>query len=167
MKQLSSFFKLQPTSGHATPADWKSAKQQMTNRRYGIARASLVVLVVSLMTPLSRGAEKTPEVTNEPPFGIDHRIPWTNSHVIGSPEPPLPYTVEKTFTNISWRSPMFVLAEPGSQSLLVVQQGGEKERPSKIVRLHDDPETKEVETFLEVSNRLIYSFVFHPGYATN
>jgi uncharacterized repeat protein (TIGR03806 family) len=104
---------------------------------------------------------------DEAPFGLDHRSPWTTSHVLGSPDPPLPCTVEKTFTNIHWRAPMFVIAEPDTDSLLVIQQGGEKERPSKIMRLHDDPATDQIETLLTITNRLIYSVEFHPGYRTN
>src|SRR6266568_5534971 len=100
-------------------------------------------------------------------FGIDHRLPWTSSRVVGSPDPPLPYTVEKTFTNTSLRAPIFITPEPDTDSLLVVQQGGEKERPSKILRLRDDPKKDQVEPFLEVSNRLVYSVAFHPGYRTN
>src|SRR5467141_1832637 len=73
------------------------------------------------------------------PFGFDHRIPWTTSRVVGSPDPPLPYTVEKTFTNIKWQAPIYLTPEPDTDHLLVVQQGGEKERPSKILRVRDDP----------------------------
>src|SRR5258706_8456401 len=58
------------------------------------------------------------------PFGIDHRIPWTTSRVVGSPDPPLPYTIEKTFTNIQWKAPIFIAPEPGTDRLLVVQAGG-------------------------------------------
>jgi uncharacterized repeat protein (TIGR03806 family) len=119
----------------------------------------LMVCIVSLF--------RLQSADEQPPFGLDGRIPWRTSQVIGSPDPPLPYTVEKTFTNIQWRAPIFVTLEPGTDSLLVVQQGGEKERPSKILRLRDDPNTAEAETFLEVSNRLIYSVAFHPGYRTN
>src|SRR6185369_2715673 len=104
---------------------------------------------------------------DEAPFGIDHRIPWTNSRVVGSPDPPLLYTVEKTFTNVQWRAPIFITPEPGTESLLVIQQGGDRERPSRILRLPDDPNTDRVEAFLEVSNRLVYSATFHPGYRTN
>jgi uncharacterized repeat protein (TIGR03806 family) len=104
---------------------------------------------------------------DEPPFGMDHRIPWTTSRVIGSPEPPLPYTVAKTFTNIQWKAPIFIAPEPDTDRLLVVQAGGEKDRPSRILRLRNDPGASQTETFLTVSNRLIYSFTFHPGYRTN
>jgi uncharacterized repeat protein (TIGR03806 family) len=103
----------------------------------------------------------------EPPFGLEHRIPWTTSRIVGSPDPPLPFTVEKTFTNIQWRGPIFVAPEPGTDSLLVIQQGGEKERPSKILRVRDDPTANQFETLLTISNRLLYSVEFHPGYRTN
>ena len=98
---------------------------------------------------------------------MDHRIGWTNSYLLGSPDPPLPYRVEKSFTKIKWQAPVFIVAEPETDYLLVVQQGGEKERPSKILRLRDEPGGEQVQTFLEVSNRLIYSVAFHPGYRTN
>jgi hypothetical protein len=109
--------------------------------------------------------------------------------VIGSPEPPLPYTVEKTFTNIQWQQPIFITAEPGTDRLFVIQQGGEMNKPSRILQFRDDPpawpkppnrapqpgtlrrgvgpDTAQAETFLVVSNRLVYSFEFHPGYRTN
>lgn len=106
-------------------------------------------------------------VEDEAPFGLDRRIPWTTSRVIGSPDPPLPFTVEKTFTNIHWRGPIFVAPEPGTDSLFVIQQGGEKERPSKVLRVRDDPNADHAETLLTVSNRLLYSVEFHPGYRTN
>ena len=63
-----------------------------------IPKLAAFVLICSL-TPL-QGAD-------EPPFGIDRRIPWTTSRVVGSPEPPLPYTVEKTFTNVDMESADF------------------------------------------------------------
>ena len=99
----------------------------------------------------------------ERPFGIEHRMPWRTSRLAGSPDPPLPYTVEKTLTNIVWKRPMNAVAEPGTDSLFVVEQGGEKDRPSKILRVRDD----RAETCLVMSNRVIYSITFHPGYRTN
>src|SRR6185369_14217216 len=132
--------------------------------KYAIRRVFRTVLLLTLYANTSRQGL---HAADEQPFGIDHRIPLTTSHVIGSPEPPLPYTVEKTFTKIKWQSPIYVASEPDSDSLLIVQQNGEKEKPSRILRVHDDPNTDQVETFLEVSNRLVYSVTFHPGYRTN
>src|SRR5204863_4654976 len=119
----------------------------------------LVTCATAYLGPL-RAAE-------EPPFGIDHRVPWTTSRVVGSPEPPLPYTVAKTFTNLQWRAPIFITPEPHTDSILVVLQGGDKERPSKILRVRDDPDTGQTESLLEVSNRLVYRVTFHAGYRTN
>ena len=133
----------------------------------GPLRFSLRLLILLLAARSGVLPSSAAAPTNDPPFGIQQRIPWTNSHVIGSPEPPLPYTVEKVFTNIHWRSPIFLTPEPDSDSLLVVQQGGEKDRPSRILRVRDDPNIDRAETFLEVSNRLVYSVAFHPGYHTN
>jgi uncharacterized repeat protein (TIGR03806 family) len=107
------------------------------------------------------------DAAEESPFGLDRRIPWTTSRVTGSPEPPLPYTVEKTFNNIEWRAPIFITPEPESDFLLIVLAGGEKDRPSKIVRVRDDASTSETTTLLTLNDRLIYSVAFHPGYRTN
>jgi uncharacterized repeat protein (TIGR03806 family) len=104
---------------------------------------------------------------DEPSFGMDQRTPWSTSRVVGSPDPPSPYSVERTFTKIKWQSPIFATSEPGNDDLLVVLQGGDKERPSKILRVRDAPDTDHAETLLEISSRLIYSVAFHPGYRTN
>src|SRR5829696_6938944 len=101
-----------------------------------IPKLAAFVLICSL-TPL-HGADELP------PFGLDHRIPWTTSRVAGSPEPPSPYTVEKTFTNVTWKTPIFLIPEPGTEWLWVVQAGDDK-RPSKIVRLRDDLQADHVE----------------------
>ena len=124
-------------------------------------------LIFGLSLLLLAALSASTAAEDEAPFGLDRRIPWTTSRVIGSPDPPLPFTVEKTFTNIQWRGPIFVAPEPGTDSLLVIQQGGEKERPSKVLRLRDDPNADHAETLLTVSNRLLYSVEFHPGYRTN
>lgn len=103
----------------------------------------------------------------ENPYGLESRIPWTTSRLIGSPEPPPPYTVEKTFTNVTLKAPLYVAAEPATDNLLIVQQGGDKDVPSKILRVKDDPKTIDIEVLYEVTRRLIYGMTFHPGYNTN
>jgi uncharacterized repeat protein (TIGR03806 family) len=107
------------------------------------------------------------ESAEEKPFGIDRRIPWTTSRLAGSPDPPLPYAVEKTLTNITWKAPLYIAPEPGTDWLWVVLQGGENDRPSRILRVRNDPGTSQVETCLQITNRLVYSVEFHPGYRTN
>lgn len=136
-----------------------------TLRNYRITVATKGVLFLIACTGLF---ECTLFAADEqPPFGIDHRIPWTTSRVAGSPDPPLPFTVEKTFTNIAWQSPVFLTPEPDTGALLIVLAGGERKRPSRILRVPDDPNTSQTETVFDVSDRLIYSVAFHPQYRTN
>src|SRR5262245_15174876 len=104
---------------------------------------------------------------SEPPFGLEARVPWQNTRLIGSPAPPLPYTIEKVFTNITWKSPIYIADEPGTDQLLVVLAGGESDRPSRILRVKDDVTATNTELFFQLPRRLIYSICFHPGYITN
>ena len=120
-----------------------------------------------LVIALAATIGQTLQAAHKQPFGIDHRVPWTTSRLIGSPDPPLPYTVEKTFTKVKFERPIFIIAEPGTERLFIIQQGGETNKPSVILQLRDDPNTDEAETFLSITNRLVYSFIFHPGYRTN
>jgi len=131
---------------------------------FPLGRASLVrgtLLLLVLITGRLIAAEESK------PYGLDRRVPWTTSRVVGTPEPPLPYTVEPVLTNASLKNPLYVIAEPGTRSLIVIQQGGEKDRPAKIVRLLDEPSTRNVDPFLEIPRRLVYGLTFHPGYGTN
>jgi uncharacterized repeat protein (TIGR03806 family) len=101
------------------------------------------------------------------PRRLEHRVPWTSSRLVGSPDPPLPYTVERTFERVRWRSPLYAVAEPATMSLLIVEQGGEPNRPSRVLRIEDDPGADKTSTILELGGRLIYSVTFHPRYAEN
>jgi uncharacterized repeat protein (TIGR03806 family) len=104
---------------------------------------------------------------SEKPFGLETRVPWENSRLVGSPEPPLPYSIEKVFTNVTWRAPIYIADEPGTDDLMVVLAGGESERPSRILRVKDDVAASATDLFFELPRRLIYSLCFHPGYTTN
>src|SRR6266700_3793596 len=153
-----------PRSSRPEEAHYSPKKDQSLLRSAATRSSAIAVL---LLTACARMSLDVLQAADEQPFGIERRIPWTTSRVIGSPDPPLPYTVEKTFTNIKWQAPIYLTPEPDSDYLLVVQQGGEKERPSKILRVRDDPNADTAETLLEVSNRLVYSVAFHPDYRTN
>lgn len=115
---------------------------------------------LSVFLSVCRGAD-------EKPFGIERRIPWNDSRVIGRPEPPPPYTVLKTFDQIEWKAPLYIAPEPSSDRLLVVEQGGERSKPSRVYRISNDRNTTERETFFELHGRLIYGLTFHPKFETN
>ena len=92
---------------------------------------------------------------------------WTNNRLVGSPEPPSLYTVERVFSHLEWKSPLYVAPEPATDQLWVVLQGGEKDRPSRIVRLQNQTNAPQPEPLLQMRGRLIYGLTFHPGYKTN
>ncbi|MHC5540449.1 PQQ-dependent sugar dehydrogenase, partial [Singulisphaera rosea] len=116
-------------------------------------------LFAGLSGEVARGAE--------PPFGLEARVPWDGSRLAGSPEPPLPYTVEKTFTKQTWKAPIDVVDEPGTDRLWVIQVGADADKGYQIVRIKDDPSSGDSEVLLDVPNRLVYTVCFHPKYAEN
>ncbi len=106
------------------------------------------------------------EETSQTEAGIAERIPWQNRRLIGSPEPPLPYVTEPVFRHITWDRPLYAKSEPGTRNLLVVLQGGEKDKPTRILRLDTSRPTETTE-FLTIDGRLAYSLAFDPEYETN
>jgi uncharacterized repeat protein (TIGR03806 family) len=108
-------------------------------------------------------------IGNEPdrPFGLEKRIPWTTSQVVGSPDPPMPYVVTQVFTDIKWEQPIYVEREPGTENLIVIQKGGEEDTPTRIVRVKDEAEAAEIEVLLSVADRQVYGLTFHPEYQQN
>jgi uncharacterized repeat protein (TIGR03806 family) len=103
---------------------------------------------------------------SDSPYGIDKRILWTHSHVIGSPNPPPPYQVKRAFPKLTFNQPLSVITEPGSGDLLVTSHDGGYEGPAHIVRLKNQPDADKAEPFLDI-NRIVYGLAFHPDYAKN
>lgn len=83
----------------------------------------------------------------------------TTSRVVGSPDPPLPYRVERALPKLSISQPVAVTHEPGSKRLLVIT-------PKTLLRTTDDPATGEVETLLDLKSAA-FSIAFHPDFASN
>jgi len=106
------------------------------------------------------------ETQSKRPRGIQRRVAWTTSRVVGSPEPPLPYRVEETFQNVKIHQPLAVYPEPGTDNLLVIQHLGPWRGPGKILRIKDDPETDQVDELLSL-DRIAYGLAFHPNYEKN
>jgi uncharacterized repeat protein (TIGR03806 family) len=108
------------------------------------------------------------------PFGIDKRVAWTTSRVVGSPDPPLPFTVERAFPNLKLPAPINIEREPGTDNLLVVYQlypwGGE----GRIGRIKDavsaggaaDAAESQPQPLLELDD-IAYGVAFDPDYAHN
>ena len=104
--------------------------------------------------------------SNEPPYGIDHRVPWTHSHVVGSPNPPPPFQVVRAFSKLTFNQPLYVKTEPGTDDLIVISHDGGYEGPAHFFRLKNRPDAEKTEPFLDM-NRIAYGVAFHPDYAKN
>jgi glucose/arabinose dehydrogenase/mono/diheme cytochrome c family protein len=122
-------------------------------------------LIAPTVQPSATSAAQKPG-QEEPPYGIDKRVLWTHSHVVGSPNPPPPYQVKRAFPKLTFNQPLSVITEPGSGDLLVTSHDGGYEGPAHIVRLKNRPDADKTEPFLDI-NRIVYGIAFHPDYATN
>jgi putative heme-binding domain-containing protein len=60
--------------------------------------------------------------------GIVHaqqeRVPWTSSHIHGTPDPPSPYRIERAFPNLTFAAPLDFVRIPGTNRMIVVEQRG-------------------------------------------
>ncbi|MHB1560306.1 MAG: PQQ-dependent sugar dehydrogenase [Isosphaeraceae bacterium] len=96
----------------------------------------------------------------------EKRIPWNDSRVVGSPDPPLPYKTVRAFPRLSIRQPLALAPEPGTDRLFVLQHLGVWSGPSRLLAVRDDPEADALDTLLDI-DALAFGFAFHPDYAHN
>lgn len=94
------------------------------------------------------------------PYGLDQRVPWTQSRLRGSPDPPPPYRLVRAFPQVSFKGPVFIAQDPLSDRLLVAEYDG------RIYSfLPNDPSGKK-DLYLDMG-RGISAFSFHPKYKDN
>jgi uncharacterized repeat protein (TIGR03806 family) len=94
------------------------------------------------------------------PFGLDSRIPWTNSRLVGSPDPPPPYRLTRAFPQVSFKGPVFLAQDPMSDRLFVAEYDG------RIFSFLPNDSTGKKDLFLDMG-RGISAFSFHPKYKEN
>ncbi len=100
------------------------------------------------------------------PFGLEKRIPWTTSRVIGSPDMPPPYRPLRVLPKITFSKPLWANAEPGTKNLLVLEHVSGYGGPGKILRVADDPDSTKAENILTI-DRIIYGIAFDPDFEKN
>ena len=104
------------------------------------------------------------------------RAPWTQSRIVGSPEPPLPLVLERVHPQLEFDKPVSIHPLPGSQRLVVCEQGGkiysfDRTTDPAAADLMADfnaerPPLSEIAA--EASTRIeLYSLAFHPDFARN
>lgn len=101
-------------------------------------------------------------------FGIEKRTPWTTSKLLGSPEPPLPYVVERAFPNLTFATPDELQVVPGTNRLAVLELRG------KIFTFDNRPDVTQERcdlfadlTTIDDQFYRLYGLAFHPKYSEN
>ena len=102
----------------------------------------------------------------ERPYGLAKLERWENTRLVGTPEPPPPYSVEPVYTNLVWAAPMFIAPEPQSNRLFAMLNGA-NDQPAGLVGFHDDPTVKDLTHLMDLEGRIAYSFCFDPDYQVN
>jgi uncharacterized repeat protein (TIGR03806 family) len=125
-------------------------------RTLWISGVILAAVLLAAFHPATPAADK-PE---RKPFGIDKRVAWTTSHVVGSPEPPRPYRMENVFPNFKFDEPLELAAVPGSNRMVVAQRRG------KIFTYENKPGISAKHLLVDVG-RTVYGVAMHPDFAKN
>lgn len=99
-------------------------------------------------------------------FGLDKRIFWTTSKVIGSPEPPPPYRTEPAFPRLpKFEEPLDMTYAPGTNRLFIAERWG------KIWSFHNTKDVAQADLALHLRDgdkkQVIYGFAFHPRFKDN
>src|SRR5262249_36977663 len=107
-----------------------------------------------------------PAAAAERPYGIDKRVPWDASRVVGSPDPPPPYRVVRAFPKLDVPCPIAVAHEPGTKNLLLVHQHWPWGGAGRILRIPDDDNVKDPEVLISPDG-IAYGVAFHPDFEKN
>lgn len=100
------------------------------------------------------------------PFGIAKRVPWATSRMIGSPQPPSPYLLERVFPQLEFNHPVELLPIPGTNRMLVVEVDG------RILSFPADESVETADLAIHIGDSIegatrTYGFAFHPDFDRN
>jgi glucose/arabinose dehydrogenase/mono/diheme cytochrome c family protein len=138
----------------------------LTYKRSLFLAAGVAIVLAQLQTSMKPATVAAASAVGEAPFGLTKRVPWTTSKVIGSPEPPSPYRVRRTFPNLKVVYPIAIAHEPGTENLLLVHQLVGWVGAGRILRIKDGGTADQAEVLLSL-DRTIYGLAFHPDFLKN
>ena len=126
---------------------------------WAVITAGLLVGGAFALAPRTSARPAEPEPVRKV-TGIEKRELWTASKVIGSPEPPDPFTLVKAYPKLSFNEALELTAVPGKKQWAIA------ERPGKVYVCDMDPAKAEKHLVLDVK-RGIYGLVLHPKFQEN
>src|SRR5687767_8930899 len=83
--------------------------------------AALPFVTLLLLTAAIAASAEEPRRAE---FGLDRRVLWTTSRLVGSPDPPPKYIAERVFPSLVFEAPCEMAAIPGTNRLVVVEVNG-------------------------------------------
>src|SRR4051812_41153890 len=102
------------------------------------------------------------------------RVPWTTSRIVGAPEPPPPYRIERVFPKLTFREPLLLARAPGIKRWFLGEQAG------KLYSFRKDQACEKADLALDLTTELkswdrgsvrgidaVYALAFHPQFAKN
>lgn len=105
-------------------------------------------------------------VTNNVESAERQRIPWTESKLVGSPDPPLPYRAVRAYEKLPLFAPVYLRPEPGTDRIFFVDHKGDWKEPGGLRYFTDKADTDSSKPLIAL-DRLVYGFCFHPKYREN
>ena len=103
------------------------------------------------------------------------RVPWTASHLTGSPEPPPPLRSEPAFAKLKFARPVALVPFPGGKRYVLVEEKG------VLYTFRNDPGCEKADLFIDLTKEIVgwekvdrcrgvkqsFSIVFDPQFAKN
>ncbi|HXT40094.1 MAG TPA: PQQ-dependent sugar dehydrogenase [Candidatus Angelobacter sp.] len=142
--------------------------------KLAVERLCLLAGMVFFVHPPAFAADETTAAAwksilrpdSQAPFGIETRVPWTASRLVGSPDPPLPYVAKRVFPKLKFKEPVDMAHTPAMDRLFVAEQSG------KIFSFKNDPDVGQPDLVIDLHSGIqeftqLYGMAFHPGFATN
>ena len=131
-----------------------------------MSRVIAIGLMLSIITGnlASQAADK---VVENKPYGLENRVPFTTSRVVGSPEPPSPYKTERVFPNLKMEQPISIEPEPGTNNLWFTQHLGSWSGGARILRVKNEQNVSQTDVMVEFKTEMAYAVTFHPKYEQN
>ena len=114
--------------------------------------AALVLVACSTASAQSTADDK--------PYGIESRVKWTTSRIVGSPDPPPPYRLVRAFPQFIFDRPVFIAQDPLSERFMVAEYEG-------MVYSFDPADLGGHKKLFLDMGRNVSAFSFHPDYADN
>ena len=121
---------------------------------------TVVVAVALSFFPRNGQSENPPGKSTQ---ASRKRVAWTTSRIKGTPEPPLPYVVERVFPKLQFEQPTTIIPVPGSDRLIVTQL------ETNVVSFQRNAAADSLETAIDMSRVhpeffQTFGIVFHPKY---